>query len=123
MVAKPPPPSRQAAATLAKSPAGTWKKVADDGVALLPAYPELQLQSAGDMEASCDTAATSHAVQPCAPGASLYVFGGQAVHCPPFGPVNPVLHRQSTTWALPVVKTFVLVGHGVHASDAEPWAY
>jgi len=123
MVAKPPPPCRQAAATLAKSPAGTWKKVADDGVALLPVYPELQLQSAGDMEAACDTAAASHAVQPCDPGASLYVFAEQAVHCPPFGPVNPLLQTQSTTWALPVVATFVLAGHGVHASAAEPGAY
>jgi len=92
MVAKPPPPSRQAAATLAKFPAGTRKKVADDGVALLPAYPELQLQSAGEMEAACDTAAGSHPVQAEFPVPALYVPPKHCVHVPPFGPVNPALH-------------------------------
>jgi len=118
MVAKPPPPCRQAATTLSKFPAGTWKKVADVAVALLPAKPALQLQSAGDMEADCETAAGSHAVQPSAPVVALNVFGGQAVQGPPFCPENPVLQTQSATLLLPVVATFVLTGHGVHAIAA-----
>jgi hypothetical protein len=47
----------------------------------------------------------SHEMQSLEPEMILYLPAGHAEQCPPFNPVNPALHSQSSSTSLP--KSFV----------------
>jgi hypothetical protein len=53
-------------------------------------------------------------VQSALPVASLYLPATQAVHVPPFGPVNPRLHTHCDSTLLPVCSVTALVGQLEH---------
>ena len=61
-------------------------------------YEASQRQSAANVLASCNVVACKlHDVQIAEPAFILYVPVAQAVHGPPWGPVNPASHLQSKT--------------------------
>jgi hypothetical protein len=61
-----------------------------------------------------ELAPAGHAVHNTLPCVGLYVPVSQAVHGPPFDPVNPRLHVQSTDRKDPVADVQLLAGQVVH---------
>ena len=59
--------------------------------------------------------ASTHASQAALPVTALYVPATQAVHGPPFGPVNPTLQVQEVSELLPLGDVLD-AGQAVHAS-------